>query len=138
MQQQSARELTPQEIADGVRGINEKELTATEIQALVRSMDDSKKKWRHLPRDAYITKLREENSVLYFNYPSLWNMHSEDRLDTTFFDMLSLKRRIEKGELTAEQATAIIGKKLFDTYVPQSETPNKTPALKYEDFYKQM
>ena len=138
MQQQSARELTPQEIADGVRGINDKQLTATEIQALVRSMDDSKKMWRHLPRDAYITKLREENSVLYFNYPSLWNMHSEDRLDTTFFDMLALKRRIEKGEMTAEQATAIIGKKLFDTYVPQSETPNKKPALKYEDFYKQM
>jgi len=138
MQQQSARELTPQEIADGVRGINDKQLTATEIQALVRSMDDSKKMWRHLPRDAYITKLREENSVLYFNYPSLWNMHSEDRLDTTFFDMLTLKRRIEKGEMTAEQATAIMGKKLFDTYVPQSETPNKKPALKYEDFYKQM
>jgi hypothetical protein len=138
MQQQSARELTPQEIADGVRGINDKQLTATEIQALVRSMDDSKKMWRHLPRDAYITKLREENSVLYFNYPSLWNMHSEDRLDTTFFDMLALKRRIEKGEMTAEQATAIMGKKLFDTYVPQSETPNKKPALKYEDFYKQM
>ena len=138
MQQQSARELTPQEIAYGVRGINDKQLTATEIQALVRSMDDSKKMWRHLPRDAYITKLREENSVLYFNYPSLWNMHSEDRLDTTFFDMLTLKRRIEKGEMTAEQATAIMGKKLFDTYVPQSETPNKKPALKYEDFYKQM
>jgi hypothetical protein len=138
MQQQSVRELTPQEIADGVRGINDKELTATEIQALVRAMDDSKKMWRHLPKDAYLAKLREENSVLYFNYPSLWNMHSEDRLDTTFFDMLTLKRRIEKGELTAEQATVIMGKKLFDTYVPQSETPNKTPALKYEDFYKQM
>jgi hypothetical protein len=138
MQQQSVRELTPQEIADGVRGINDKDLTATEIQALVRAMDDSKKMWRHLPKDAYLAKLREENGVLYFNYPSLWNMHSEDRLDTTFFEMLALKRRIEKGELTADQATAIMGKKLFDTYVPQSETPNKTKAMKYEDFYKQM
>ena len=137
MQQQPARELTPQEVADGVRGINEKELTATEIQALVRSMDDSKKKWRHLPRDAYIAKLREENEMLYFNYPSLWGMHSEDRLDTTFFEMLALKRRIEKGELTPEQATAVMGKKLFDRYVPQSQTPT-APALKYEDFYKQM
>jgi hypothetical protein len=136
--QQPARELTEKEVADGLRGINEKELTATEIQALVRAMDDSKKKWRHLARDAYIKKLQEENDILYFNYPSLWNMHSEDRLDTTFFDMLAMKRRIEKGEITAEQATAEMGKKLFDKYVPQSETPNKTPALKYEDFYKQM
>jgi hypothetical protein len=64
-------------------------------------------------------------------------MHSEDRLDTTFFEMLAVKRRVEKGELTPEQATTVIGKKLFDRYVPQSQTP-AAPALRYEDFYKQM
>jgi hypothetical protein len=35
-----ARELTPQEIADGSRGISERQLTATEVQARGRHAAD--------------------------------------------------------------------------------------------------
>ena len=43
-----ARELTPQEVEEGNRNISERQLTATEVQALVRKMDASKKKWKYL------------------------------------------------------------------------------------------
>lgn len=40
-------------------------------------------------------------------------MHADDKLDETFFRMLQLKRQIERGELTQEQASAAMGQQLF-------------------------
>jgi len=134
---QTLRELTPAEVAAGVRGINDQDLSATQIQALVRNMDTSKQTWQALKGDklAYEEKLQKENEVLYFNYPSLFQMHAEDRLDTTFFEMLALKRKIEKGEITPEAATQVIGQKLSQRYVPGM--PAQAPTMSYEEFYKQ-
>jgi hypothetical protein len=134
---QTLRELTPTEVAAGVRGINDQDLSATQIQALVRNMDTSKQTWQALKGDklAYEEKLQKENEVLYFNYPSLFQMHAEDRLDTTFFEMLALKRKIEKGEITPEAATQVIGQKLSQRYVPGM--PAQAPTMSYEEFYKQ-
>jgi hypothetical protein len=134
---QTLRELTPDEVAAGVRGISDQDLSATQIQALVRNMDTSKQTWQALKGDklAYEEKLQKENEVLYFNYPSLFQMHAEDRLDTTFFEMLALKRKIEKGEITPEAATQVIGQKLSQRYVPGM--PAQAPTMSYEEFYKQ-
>ena len=135
---QQARELTPAEVAAGEAHITATELKATEIQALVRNMDHSKKKWRHLRREEFMVKMEQENSVLYYNYPSLWQMHSEDRLDATFFEMLSMKRKVEKGEITAEQASVVVGKKLYEKFIPQvTENAPPVPTMSYEDYYKQ-
>jgi len=92
----ATRELTPSEVEMGQRGINDADLTATQIQALVFTMDASKQKWARLKANKaeYEAKLQAENEVLYCNYPSLFQMHAEDRLDTTFFEMLALKRKI--------------------------------------------
>lgn len=136
----AARELTPAEVAAGMRGINDQDLSATQIQALVRNMDATKQKWRRLKGDkiAYEEKLQQENEVLYFNYPSLFQMHAEDRLDTTFFEMLALKRRIEKGEITPEQATQVIGQKLSQRYIPeQTGQAPVAPTMSYEEYYRQ-
>jgi hypothetical protein len=84
--------------------------------------------------------VKQENEDLYFNYPSLFDMHIRDALDGTFFEMLNLKRKIERGEMTAEQASAIVGQQLFNRYVPQaidSNAPPPAPKMSYEDFYKQ-
>lgn len=137
-----ARELTPAEVAAGEANINSRQLTATQIQALVRQMDASKKRWRRLKdnKTEYEAKLMLENKELYFNYPALFQMHAEDRVDSTFFEMLNLKRRIERGEVTAEEASAAVGQALFQRYMPASVvgTPsNTTPRLSYEDYYKQ-
>lgn len=134
---QRARELTPEEVEAGRRGINDEDLTATQVQAHVRNMDMSKKKWAHLKANkvAYEEKLQEENGVLYFNYPSLFQMHAEDRLDSTFFEMLALKRKIERGEITPEQATQIVGTKLSQRFVPSLATP-QAPTMSYEDYYR--
>jgi hypothetical protein len=139
MSQNRPRELTPSETAAGERYINAVDLTATQLQALVREMDNSKKRWTHLKANKvdYEEKLQEENTTLYYNYPSLFQMHAEDRLDTTFFDMLALKRKIEKGEITPEQATQIVGQKLSQRFVPSLATAEATaPRMSYEDFYK--
>jgi hypothetical protein len=138
----AARELTPSEVAAGRRGINDLDLSATQIQALVRNMDASKQKWATLKHDKvqYEEKLQKDNEALYFNYPSLFQMHAEDRLDGTFFEMLTLKRKIEKGEITPEQATQLIGRKLHQRYIPehsQSESQPQAPTLTYEEYYKQ-
>ena len=133
----AARELTPQEVADGERHIISEELTATEIQALVRNMDHSKKKWRHLRREEFMEKLKNENDKLYFNFPSLWQMHAEDRLDATFFEMLTLKRKIEKGEMTDEQASVVMGQRLFHKFAPATVNSNAAaPSMSYADYYK--
>jgi hypothetical protein len=143
----TARELTPEEVAEGRRGISEEVLTATQIQALVKRMDASKKKWKVLKRQGkipeYEAKLKEENEALYFNYPSLFQMHVEDRLDSTFFEMLQLKRKIERGEMTPEQASVYVGQQLFTRFVPQavSNQPNQpppAPRLSYEEYCRQM
>jgi len=133
----AARELTPQEVADGERHITTEELTATQIQALVRNMDHSKKKWRHLRREEFLEKLKVENDKLYYNFPSLWQMHSEDRLDATFFEMLALKRKIEKGEMTDEQASVVMGQRLFQKFAPAAVNSNvAAPAMSYAEYYK--
>ena len=133
----AARELTPQEVADGERHITTEELTATEIQALVRNMDHSKKKWRHLRREEFMEKLKNENDKLYFNFPSLGQMQAEDRLDATFFEMLSLKRKIEKGEITDEQASVVMGQRLFQKFAPATVNSNAAaPSMSYADYYK--
>jgi uncharacterized short protein YbdD (DUF466 family) len=137
-QPQQARELTPAEVAAGEAHITGTELKATEIQALVRNMDHSKKKWRHLRREEFMTKMEQENSVLYYNYPSLWQMHAEDRLDSTFFEMLAMKRKVEKGEITPEAASVVVGKKLYEKFIPQvTENAPPVPTMSYEDYYKQ-
>jgi len=133
----AARELTPEEVEAGRRGINDEDLSATQIQALVRNMDASKNKWARLKnnKQEYEQKLQEDNKTLYFNYPSLFQMHAEDRLDVTFFEMLTLKRKIEKGEVTPEQATQIIGQKLYQRYIPEQSRP-VAPTMSYEEFYR--
>jgi hypothetical protein len=136
----AARELTPSEVAAGRRGINDLDLSATQIQALVRNMDTSKQKWAHLKNNKveYEEQLQKDNEALYFNYPSLFQMHAEDRLDGTFFEMLALKRKIEKGDITPEQATQVIGRKLHQRYIPeQSQPQTQAPTLTYEEYYRQ-
>ena len=142
MSQQNVRELTPVEVAEGQRGINDVDLTATQVQAIVRKMDASKVKYRALKQQGkkaeYEAALKKDNEQLYFNYPSLFQMHAEDRLDSTFFEMLNLKRKIEKGEMTPEQASAIVGQSLFQKFVPHAigETPAPPPSMSYADYYK--
>jgi len=140
MAEQAPRlELTPQQIAEAESRINDVTLTATQLQALVRNMDHSKKKWRHLRQEEFMAKLKTENETLFFNYPALWQMHAEDRLDATFFEMLALKRKIEKGEITEEQASIHVGQKLFQRYAPEIVNSNAHtgPApMSYAEYYK--
>ena len=137
---QTTRELTEAEVSAGMRGINDQDLTATQLQAHVRNMDASKEKWAHLKSNKiqYEEKLQEDNKVLYFNYPSLFQMHAEDRLDSTFFEMLALKRKIEKGEITPEQATHIVGTRLSQRFVPElAQGQPQASTMSYADYYKQ-
>lgn len=119
------------------------EYTATQVQSMVREMDQSKKRWRHLKLtdvEGYRSRLKKENKVLYDSFPSLWEMHTEDKLDETFFKMLQLKRRIERGELTNEQASAMVGQQLFNRYVKPTIDSNSPPPprpMSYESFYNE-
>ena len=66
-------------------------------------------------------------------------MHFEGKMDATFFDMLKLRRKIETGEITEDDASKIVGQKLFDRYVAPvvGEVPAAAPRMSYEDYYKQ-
>ena len=118
------------------------DLTSIQIQALVRDMDTSMRRHR-LTKKFSLEKFREkvaaENKVLYEKFPSVFEMHIEGKLDETFFEMLKLKRRIEKGELTEDEASKIIGQKLFDRYVGPivNNTPATEKPVSYSDYYKQ-
>jgi hypothetical protein len=113
--------------------------SAIQIQAMVRNMDESFRKYRNL-KDSNPTlwteKMRADNRVLLDEFPTVFNMHMNGKLDQTFFDMLHLKRRMEKGELTEDQASVIVGQQLFNRYVdPILKNQPVVPALSYEEYY---
>jgi hypothetical protein len=129
-------------------------LTSIQIQALVREMDYSMRRHKGLKQTnpaEYRNKVVAENQMLYNDMPSIFEMHITGKLDGTFFDMLALRRQIEKGELTEDQASRDIGQKLFDRYVkpvigddvpPEQRTgthaPPPAPVVKsYAEYYKE-
>jgi hypothetical protein len=115
---------------------------ATEIQSMVRNMDDSKKKHAALKTSnppEYIKTLIAENHTLHFNYPSIFLLHLEDKLDATFFYMLNQKRRVEKGEITEDEASKEVGKKLYGRWVePLTRQQPVAKEESYEDYYKRI
>ena len=119
-------------------------LTSLQIQAMVRDMDTSMRRHKATKRVApnlFRERVAEENKVLYEAFPTIFEMHIEGKLDQTFFDMLKLRMKIEKGEMTEDEASRAIGQKLFDRYV--APVVGNTPAepqekpLSYEEYYKQ-
>ena len=117
-------------------------LTSIQIQALVREMDASMRRHKGLKRTnqhKYREKIVEENQHLYTVFPTIFEMHVEGKLDETFFDMLKLRRRVETGELTEDEASKVVGQQLFDRFVAPviSDAPPPAPKLTYEDYYKQ-
>lgn len=118
------------------------DLTSLQIQALVRDMDTSMRRHKLTKRvdvERYRKMIVDENQVLYHTFPSIFEMHYEGKLDSTFFEMLKLKRKIERGEMTEDEASRVIGQKLFDRYVGPvvNNTPPPEKPMSYEDYYKQ-
>jgi hypothetical protein len=116
-------------------------LSSMKIQSLVRDMDTSMRKHKKLKTSnlaEYRKKLSEENEVLYNRFPTIFEMHIQGNLDQTFFEMLKLRRQIEKKEITEDDASKLIGQKLFDRFV--GPVVNNTPApekpISYSEFYK--
>ena len=117
-------------------------LTSIQVQALVREMDASMRKHRltkRVDKEKFRAKVAAENETLYNMFPTVFEMHIEGKLDATFFEMLKLKHKIEKGEMTEDEASKLIGQKLFDRYVAPvvGDTPVPEKPLSYSDFYKQ-
>jgi hypothetical protein len=119
-------------------------LNSVQIQALVREMDISMRRHKGLKRTNQVKfreKLVEENKYLYEVFPSIFEMHYEGKLDETFFEMLKLRRKIEVGELTDDEASKIVGQKLFDRYVkphlPETPAQSEERKLTYDEYYKQ-
>jgi hypothetical protein len=117
-------------------------IESTKIQACVREMDTSMRRHKALKKSnpvVYRQKIEEENAFLWEMFPSVFEMHFQGRLDETFFEMLRLRRKIELGEMTDDQASRLIGQKLFDRYVGPivNNTPPPEKPLSYSDYYKQ-
>jgi uncharacterized short protein YbdD (DUF466 family) len=115
-------------------------LNAVQIQALVRNMDESLRKYKRLKQTnnaLWLKKIQDENKKLFMEYPTIFKMHMEGKLDETFFFMLQMRRKIEKGEMTEDQASVLVGQKLFNRYVdPVINNKPKEPTLTYEEYYK--
>jgi hypothetical protein len=115
-------------------------LSAIQIQAMVRNMDESFRKYRSLKETnptLWAGKIKNENKKLFDEFPTIFNMHMNGKLDQTFFDMLQLKHKIEKGEMTEHEASVIVGQKLFNKYVdPVINGGPKPVTLSYADYYK--
>ena len=117
-------------------------LNSVQIQALVRQMDESLRRHKGLKRtnmNVHREKIVEENKYLYEVFPTVFEMHYEGKLDETFFNMLKLRRQIEKGEMTEDEASRLVGQQLFDRYVAPkiNNLPEPTKPLTYEEYYKQ-
>ena len=110
----------------------------------MRDMDSTIRKYKALKQsntEEYRKKIVKENQILYDEFPSIFEMHYEGKLDSTFFEMLKLRQKVEKKELTDEEASKIIGQKLFDRFVAPVvstlPTPESPPPMTYSDYYKQ-
>lgn len=119
----------------------EEVLSSMKIQAMVRDMDTSMRKHKKLKTSnfaEYRKKLSEENEVLFYRFPTIFEMHIQGKLDQTFFEMLKLRRQIEKKEITEDDASKLIGQKLFDRFVGPvvNNTPTPEKPLSYSEFYK--
>ena len=120
-------------------------LSSMQIQALVRDMDTSLRKYRMLKQSdppKFYEKVMRENEKLYNEFPTVFEMHIEGKLDSTFFEMLKLRQKIEKGEITEDEASRIVGQKLFDRFVAPviGSTGATGPAEKpmsYTEYYNQ-
>lgn len=117
-------------------------LNSLQIQALVREMDTSMRKHRLTKRvdpARYREMIVNENQTLYNVFPTIFEMHYEGKLDSTFFEMLKMKHKIERGEMTEDQASRIVGQKLFDRFVAPlvNNTPAPEKPMSYSDYYKQ-
>jgi hypothetical protein len=117
-------------------------LSSLQIQALVREMDTSMRRHKGLKRTngiKYREKITEENQILYNEFPSIFEMHYEGKLDETFFYMLKLRRRVETGEITEDEASKLVGQQLFDRYVAPvvNNTPPPEKPMSYEEYYQQ-
>lgn len=117
-------------------------VNSLKLQALVRELDTSMRKHKALKTSnptEYRKKLSEENEILYYQFPTIFEMHIQGKLDQTFFEMLKLRRQIEKKEITEEEASKLIGQKLFDRFV--GPVVNNTPApekpISYAEYYEQ-
>jgi len=115
-------------------------LNAVQIQALVRNMDESLRKYKKLKQthnELWLKKIQDSNKKLFMEYPTIFKMHIEGKLDETFFYMLQLRHKIEKGEMTEDHASVLVGQKLFNRYVdPVINNKPKEPTLTYEEYYK--
>ena len=117
-------------------------LSSMKIQSMVRDMDTSMRKHKKLKSSnptEYRKKLSEENEVLYYRFPTIFEMHIQGKLDQTFFEMLKLRRQIEKKEITEDDASKLIGQKLFDRFVGPvvNNTPPPEKPISYKEFYEQ-
>jgi len=117
-------------------------LSSIQIQALVRDMDTSIRRHRNLKNSdppKFYEKVMNENKTLYDVFPSIFEKHIDGKLDGTFFEMLKLRHKIDKGELSEDDASKIIGQKLFDRFVAPviSNAPAPEKPLTYSEYYKQ-
>ena len=119
-------------------------LNAIQIQALVRDMDTSMRRHKALKHSnpaEFRKKIVEENDKLYTFYVAIFEMHFEGKLDGTFFEMLKLKMKIEKGEITEDEASKLIGQQLFKRFVEPVVKPEETPSappLSYASYYNEL
>jgi hypothetical protein len=116
-------------------------LTSIQIQALVRNMDESMRRHKGLKRtnqNEYRKKVADENQRLYDEFPSIYEMHIDGKLDEKFFNMLKLRRQIEKGEISEDDASKLVGQMLFDQYVAPIVGNAPVPSqMTYEQYYQQ-
>ena len=117
-------------------------LSSIQIQALVREMDTSIRRHRKLknsdPPKFYET-IMKENMTLYEVFPTIFEKHIDGKLDATFFEMLKLRHKIDIGEMTEDDASKLIGQKLFDRFVAPviGNIPAPEKPLTYSEYYKQ-
>jgi hypothetical protein len=116
--------------------------TATEIQAMVCNMDQSKLQHQNLKipnPDKYFELLKTENATLFEEFPAIFALHADNKLDETFFYMLNEKRKIEKGSTTEDEASVRVGQKLFQKWVAPVVSGTPSPqTMTYEEYYKSM
>lgn len=128
-------------------------LNSIQIQALVREMDHSMRRHKGLKTTnpaEYRNKVSADNQVLYNQFPTIFEMHIDGKLDQTFFEMLKMRRKVELGEMTDDEASRIVGQKLFDRFVDPVVTkldgvtgsaapaPVSAPIGSYADYYKNL
>jgi hypothetical protein len=108
------RENNPEDIGNKVKQLKHSQKIKDDVELLIRLREE----YKHLPKEEYDVKLSYECNFLFMYYTDIYNVVKKNEVDIVLLMLaIELLRRIEEGEIDAQEGGAMVGKALSKMYI---------------------